>query len=431
MTIHIDKAKQLEYQFFISICSFGALITVFLFFFDLLYTRNYKSVGIEFIAFLLIIFVYLKAKKWKEIRWLNRLLIPALYTMVNFAIFIDGGGFYFANAIIFFLVFIVSMIIISRRERPILISITLINLFFLLIVDHFFPQLWIVREPLENEPNYAFIFKILLFLVGGYLVVFLKSRYEKLSEKLFRTNEEILRSNLYLEQKVEERTEELRRLNRELDLLFYRSSHDFRRPLTTLKGLKEVARLTKIDPKGMELMELMVSTVNKMDLMLSKFYMLYEISSFQPDGQKISLKKIINDLKERVSQDGHLISFHLSQIHYDDLDARNKILGIILENLVENAIHYAKGDRADINVNFSEQDREMKILFEDKGIGIDETFFNRIFDMYFRGTELSKGNGLGLYVVKLGVEKLDGNICLESKRNNFTRFVINFPIERS
>jgi signal transduction histidine kinase len=431
VTIHIDKAKQLEYQFFISICSFGAILTVFLFFFDLLYTRNYNSVGIEFIAFLLIVFVYLKAKKWKEIRWLNRLLIPSLYTMINLAIFIDGGGFYFANAIVFFLVFIVSMIIINGRERPILISITFIILFFLLIVDQFFPQLWIVREPLENEPNYAFIFKILLFLVGGYLVVFLKSRYEKLSEKLFRTNEEILRNNLYLEQKVEERTEELRRLNRELDLLFYRSSHDFRRPLTTLKGLQELARLTKIDPKGMELIELMVSTVNKMDLMLRKFYMLYEISSFQPDGQKISLKQIINDLKQKVSQDGHLINFHLSLILYDDLDTRNKILGIILENLVENAIHYAKADRADINVNLSEHNREMKILFEDKGIGIDEAFFNRIFDMYFRGTELSKGNGLGLYVVKSGVEKLDGSVRLESKRNDYTRFEINFPIARS
>jgi len=165
--------------------------------------------------------------------------------------------------------------------------------------------------------------------------------------------------------------------------------------------------------------------------MLRKFYMLYEISSFQPDGQKISLKQIINDLKQKVSQDGHLINFHLSLIHYDDLDTRNKILGIILENLVENAIHYAKADRADINVNLSEHNREMKILFEDKGIGIDEAFFNRIFDMYFRGTELSKGNGLGLYVVKSGVEKLDGSVRLESKRNDYTRFEINFPIARS
>ncbi len=431
MTIQIDKAKQLEYRFFISICSFGAVITVFLFFFDLFYTRNHNSVGIEIIAFLLIMFVFFKAKKWNEIRWLNKLLIPSLYAMINFAIFIDGGGFYFANAIIFFLVFIVSLIIINRRERPLLIMITFVNLFILLIVDRFFPQFWLVRDPVENEPNYAYIFKILLFLVGGYLVVFLKSRYEKLSEKLFTTNEEILQNNLYLEQKVEERTEELRKLNRELDLLFYRSSHDFRRPLTTLKGLSELARLTKIDPKGMELMKLMVSTVNRMDLMLRKFYMLYEISSYQPDGVKISLDQVIKNIKDKLIRDGHQIDFRINLDHYPDLDARNRILGIILDNLVENAIHYAKGSQADIDVCLSEDDQEMRILFEDKGIGIDENFFNRIFDMYFRGTEISKGNGLGLYVVKSGVEKLGGRIRLESKRNEFTRFEINFPKDQS
>ena len=70
----------------------------------------------------------------------------------------------------------------------------------------------------------------------------------------------------------------------------------------------------------------------------------------------------------------------------------------------------------------------MRIVFEDKGIGIDESFFNRIFEMYFRGTELSHGNGLGLYVVKSAVEKLDGRIQLQSEKNNFTRFEIKIPI---
>lgn len=425
-----NKAKQLEYQFFISICSFGAIITIFLFFFDLFYTRNYYSVGIESLAFLLIIFVYLMAKKWKEIRWLNKLLVPSLYAMVNFAIFIDGGGFYFVNAIIFFLVFIVSLIIVDRSERPILIGITWINLTVLLVVDLFYPDLWIIRSPGESEPSYAYLFKILLFLVGGYLVLFLKSRYEILSEKLLKTNEEITRNNLYLEQKVEERTEELRKLNRDLDLLFYRSSHDFRRPLTTLKGLNEVARLTRIDPKGMELMDLMVITVNKMDHMLRKFYMLYEISSYTMDGPKISLKYVIDNLCDRIVREGHRINFKVHLVHYHDLDARNKIIAVILENLAENAIHYAKDGLADITVKLAENNRELNIRFEDRGVGIEETFFNRIFDMYFRGSELSKGNGLGLYVVKTGVEKLKGKIHLESKRNDFTRFEISFPIEQ-
>jgi two-component system phosphate regulon sensor histidine kinase PhoR len=142
------------------------------------------------------------------------------------------------------------------------------------------------------------------------------------------------------------------------------------------------------------------------------------------------LRQIGDDLIEKVSQGGHQVEFRIRLFHYDDRDARNKILGIILENLIENAIHYARGNEADIKVNISEDKGEIKILFEDKGIGIDETYFQRIFGMYFGGSELSKGNRLGLYVVKSGVKKLDGKIRLKSKRNDFTCFEINFPIEK-
>ena len=428
MIFQIDKAKQLEYQFFISICSFGAISTIILFFFDLLYTQNYYSVAIESLAFFLFVFVNRKAREWQEIRWLGKLLIPALYIMINVALVIDGGGFNFANSIIFFLIFIISLIIVGARDRNVLIIVTSINLMLLLIIQRYFPAYWIIREPSGSEPSYAYAFKIALFVVGGYLVVFLKSKYEKLSEELLKINEEIIQNNLYLELKVEERTEELQKLNRELDLLFYRSSHDFRRPLTTLKGLNEVARLTRIDSEGMELMHLMVNTVNLMDMMLKKFYMLYEISSFQHNGYKISLNQIMYDMKDSVQKKGHRIDFQINLIHYKDLDSRNRIVSIILENLVENAIHYAKGNMADIKVNIVEYDRSIEIHFEDRGIGIDENYFNRIFEMYFRGTELSKGNGLGLYVVKCGVEKLNGTIQLESKKEDFTRFDIYFPI---
>jgi signal transduction histidine kinase len=148
------------------------------------------------------------------------------------------------------------------------------------------------------------------------------------------------------------------------------------------------------------------------------------------DGYKISLKYVIDNLCDHIVREGHRINFEVDLVHYHDLDARNKIIAIILENLAENAIHFAKDGLADIAVKMTENNRELNILFEDRGIGIEETFFKRIFDMYFRGSELSKGNGLGLYVVKTGVEKLNGKIHLESKRNDFTRFEINFPTEQ-
>lgn len=422
-----DKSKQLEYRFFITISIFGIITTIILFFIDLFYVRNYYSVVIESISFLLFVFVYYQAKKWGAIRWLGKLVICTLYAIINAAIIIDGGGFNIANVIIFYLIFTVSLIIANNKERPVLLGFTFINILAIMLIENLYPELWIARDPIYNPP-YAYVYKFILFALGGYLIIFLKTKYEKLSNELIKINEEIRQINQQLENKVEERTEELQKLNRELDLLFYRSSHDFRRPLTTLMGLNEVARLMKIDPKGMELMELMGDTVNNMDVMLKKFYMLYEISSFQVNGQAVSLHQVLEDIKASAISEGHQFIFNINLEHYKDVDSRNKIISIILDNLVENAIHYAGEEKARISVNILEHNENMRIVFEDKGIGIDESFFNRIFEMYFRGTELSHGNGLGLYVVKSAVEKLDGRIQLQSEKNNFTRFEIKIPI---
>ena len=68
---------------------------------------------------------------------------------------------------------------------------------------------------------------------------------EKQAIELEKANDQIQIINSSLEKTVEERTEKLVRLNNDLDLLIYRSSHDFRRPLTTLMGLNEIALNSK------------------------------------------------------------------------------------------------------------------------------------------------------------------------------------------
>ena len=63
---------------------------------------------------------------------------------------------------------------------------------------------------------------------------------------------------------------------------------------------------------------------------------------------------------------------------------------------------------------------------QDNGEGIPEEFKDRIFEMYFRANERSKGNGLGLYIVKKAVEKLGGTIGLKSELYTGSTFTISF-----
>ena len=67
---------------------------------------------------------------------------------------------------------------------------------------------------------------------------------------------------------------------------------------------------------------------------------------------------------------------------------------------------------------------------EDNGLGIDSEYKTKIFQMFFRGSEISQGNGLGLYLVKKAIDKLGGNIEVDSEEGKFTSFSISIPKQK-
>ena len=66
-------------------------------------------------------------------------------------------------------------------------------------------------------------------------------------------------------------------------------------------------------------------------------------------------------------------------------------------------------------------------IFDDNGIGICKDCKEKVFDMFYRATELSKGSGLGLYIVQQATQKLEGKIELESTEYVGTKLKISLP----
>jgi signal transduction histidine kinase len=99
---------------------------------------------------------------------------------------------------------------------------------------------------------------------------------------------------------------------------------------------------------------------------------------------------------------------------------------VIIENIVENAIMFSMPNQP-ILVKATTNDKGLTLVVEDSGIGIDPEYLNQVFEMYFRGSERSKGNGLGLYIVKKVVEKLGGNITLTSQAKKGTTVTVVLP----
>ncbi len=275
---------------------------------------------------------------------------------------------------------------------------------------------------------------------------------EKAQIFISKANTQLQQMNDHLEEIVKERTaeiyqknDELTKINEDLDMLIYRASHDFKGPIATILGLSNLGTmLSEPGSSGLEFFEQIDYTAHKMDRMLDKLHQISYIRGKQIEKSWVNFEHIFGEikinLKNMIDQSNPNITLNIddnTSLYFDE-----ETLTIILQNLVENALHFRKEDvtpHIQINVQknthypLEHQDSEQQqnwlyILIEDNGVGISPEHLPKIYDMFFRGSELSKGNGLGLYVVKDALERLNSSIEVESKSNDFTKFHIKIPL---
>lgn len=253
------------------------------------------------------------------------------------------------------------------------------------------------------------------------------------SEELTQSYATISKMNESLEQKVRDRTLQLQEAFKELDTFLYRSSHDFRRPLTTFMGLAEVAKISVSDKNALDLFEKVKETTVNLDRMLLKLQSISDVGSEQFVVKRIDVKSIFDSaLKiyhEAISQNSIKVVLKTDVI--DSFSTYPAFLKIIIDNLLENAIQFSKPNGAQIRLEAKSKDNGVEILVWDNGFGIEEEHKDRVFDMFFRGSQYSKGNGLGLYIVKKAVGKLEGNVSIESTYNVETKIKIWLPLKLS
>ncbi len=258
-----------------------------------------------------------------------------------------------------------------------------------------------------------------------------KEEIQAQSEELTESHETIVRINENLELIVRERTAELVQAYKELDTFFYRASHDFRRPLTTFMGLSEVAKITVKDPYALELFEKVQQTASNLDKMLLKLQSISDVGLQQLNYKEVSSEDLFNMVFAAYREE--LVDAHISFRTDAALTSFNSypaIIKIILENLVENAIFFRRPENAYVKLAVYSENGHVVLTVSDNGQGIDEQYQDQIFNMYFRGNENSKGNGLGLYIVKKATEKLKGRITFTSIHNEGSTFSVFLPREK-
>jgi len=234
------------------------------------------------------------------------------------------------------------------------------------------------------------------------------------------------------EEKMESQYQKLIKTNIELDRFVYSTSHDLRAPLTSLQGLISIVEenLKPEETEQKELVNMMMRSVTKLDDFISDilFYSYNARSVVEKD--EINFEELIAESRENLRYQGTTaITYSVVIQQIGKFISDKKRINIVLNNLISNANKYSDGLKKESFVNITvESDKNQAIvIIEDNGIGIAEVDHDKIFEMFYRGTTLSSGSGLGMYILKETLEKLDGNIQMESQLKKGTKFTIILP----
>jgi signal transduction histidine kinase len=140
------------------------------------------------------------------------------------------------------------------------------------------------------------------------------------------------------------------------------------------------------------------------------------------------MAEIVSDIKFNQGADKIQLHYSSNPEHLFKSDAAQ--VKIILNNLVTNAIKYHRLNQDDpfIKVSFQKHNAAVVITVSDNGEGIAPDNQDKIFEMFYRASSSSDGTGLGLYIVKEAVNKLNGKIEVESRLHVGSTFIVTLPV---
>jgi ligand-binding sensor domain-containing protein/signal transduction histidine kinase len=262
-------------------------------------------------------------------------------------------------------------------------------------------------------------------------VVHQRDDLEIKSAELEKTQGRLKEINSNLEVLVEKRTQKLSNTLRELETFLYRASHDLRGPISSMLGILNISEIDRDNEQLKKTYsELFHKTVLQLDRTLQKLLLKHTIER----------KKLVNEYFAKADFEIFLweISSEISSFRKENFvvqidDSVNLLidrlmLSTILISLLENAFFYnTKSIDQTVTLDIKQVKSECIISVSDKGPGVRPDLQEKIFQMFYRGHEFSTGNGLGLYMVKSVLDKINGRIVLESIEGEFAIFRVYIP----
>lgn len=270
----------------------------------------------------------------------------------------------------------------------------------------------------------------------------LEERVKERTAKLEATNEELEATNQKLEV-----------ANQDLEAFSYSVSHDLREPLRSIQGLAQALLedyTSQLPPVGQDYARRISTVTQQTDIFIQELLVYSRLSRAEIPNQPTNLASVLTETLQQLELE---ISQRQAQVTVEEpllVVMGNRVTLLqVFKNLLTNAIKFVPTDvqpqvrvwaeerktsstlalGQGINLHPLTQKKWIRLWVEDNGIGIALENQKRIFNVFDRlhGSEIYPGTGIGLAIVRKGVERMGGRVGVESQIGQGSRFWIELP----
>ncbi|OLY94756.1 PAS domain-containing sensor histidine kinase [Cnuella takakiae] len=261
---------------------------------------------------------------------------------------------------------------------------------------------------------------------------------QKLVEETLKDNRELKAVQQQLREHqvaLEENIAELNRSNQELQQFAYVASHDLQEPTRKISFFSDylLSRYSEvIDQKGRGHLHSMQSAAQRMRSLIHDLLSFSQVEGKRIDFKPVNLEGVLHfvqqSLEVTIQEKGAVLEIgSLPMVRGDE-----GMLIQMFENLVGNALKYAKDDEAPyIHIEGQQSQGRIELRVQDNGIGFDEKYLTQMFALFQRlhSSNRYKGTGLGLAICKKIVLLHGGTITARSTPGAGATFIISLPTE--
>ncbi|QKJ29479.1 PAS domain-containing sensor histidine kinase [Mucilaginibacter mali] len=231
-------------------------------------------------------------------------------------------------------------------------------------------------------------------------------------------------------------TADLIQRNKDLEQFTYIISHNLRAPVANIMGLADIMQLNGVDgdSENGQALDALTESVGNLDKVIIDLNNILQVNNAANETlEMVSLPRLVDEVKTAIAD---LVVKNRAKISCDfsgisEMMSLKGYMYSIFQNLIVNSIKYKRaGADPLIGISTRLDGSKACICFKDNGRGIDLLRYGRhLFGLYKRFDVSVEGKGMGLFMVKMQVERLGGKIKVKSNLDEGTEFILEFPLK--